>query len=110
MLFKIIFCVKNTERKVVKLKNKYELFVDNSADSKKAIILCRKELEGEFEIVDVSNINEPPDLCPRPRLLAPEGRFKHLDGIKEYISHYGKHGDKTPITQKSDMWTLLPVH
>jgi len=110
LLFKIIFCVKNTERKVVKLKNKYELFVDNSADSKKAIILCRKELEGEFEIVDVSNINEPPDLCPRPRLLTPEGRFKHLDGIKEYISHYGKHGDKTPITQKSDMWTLLPVH
>lgn len=92
------------------MKSRYELFVDNSADSKKAINLCQKSLEGELEIVDVSNINEPPGLCPRPRLLAPEGRFKHLDGIKKYISHYGKQGDKTPIAQKSDMWSLLPVH
>lgn len=92
------------------MKSKYELFVDNSADSEKAINLCREALGRKLEIVDVSNINEPPDLCPRPRLLAPEGRFKHLDGIKEYISHYGKHGDKTPIAQKSDLWTLLPVH
>ena len=101
---------KNMEREVVKLKNKYKLFVDNSADSKKAINLCQKSLEGELDIVDVSNINEPQDLCQRHRLLAPEGRFKHLDGILKYISHYGKHGDKTPITQKSDLWTLLPVH
>lgn len=65
------------------------LLVNNSRESELAKKLCSRYLKINIRIVDQSDVPPSPEL-PFPELIAPEGKFTYLKGIKEYIKLYSK--------------------
>ena len=73
-------------------KRKPVLIVDDSPDSLKAIILMRKR-DVEFVEYDIRKFAESccGDLptTKAPSVFAPEGVFKGLSGVEEYVTSVG---------------------
>ena len=59
------------------------LFVDDSKDSKAAIALCQKTIQG-LRIIKAEPAMQP------PRLVAPEGKFISLEKMRDYVTHFAE--------------------
>jgi hypothetical protein len=82
------------------------LLIDDGDDSKKAVELF-KQLNIEFIDYNIKKFEESccgdlPTTKP-PSIFAPEGVFKGLDGIKEYISLERMHSN-AKIQSESAYW------
>lgn len=86
-------------------KRKPVLIVDDSPDSLKAIILMRKR-DVKFVEYDIRKFAESccGDLptTKAPSVFAPEGVFKGLSGVVEYVGSLTLSGTKEAINSESE--------
>jgi len=88
-------------------KRKPVLFIDDGDESKKAVELFRQEdiefVEYHMKKFEESCCNEVPTTIT-PSIFAPEGVYKHLEGVKKYIKFRKNNPNYENIESESAYW------